>query len=157
MNKGVKKIAKSNSFRQLIKYGIVGAIGFVVDFGIFYILVKIFSVHYPFSQLISDVLGGNVSVNMIDTDISHLIGSVIAITNNFILNSYFTFKVTDKKIKRFLSFVGVAIPGLVLSTFLITLFIGVLGMNDFVSKILATGIVALIQFVINKFVTFRQR
>lgn len=157
MKLSTKNILKSNSFRQLIKYGIVGTIGFAIDLGIYYILVVKFEVNYPFAPFISDLLGGNMSVKMLNIDTSYIIGSAVAIVNNFILNSYFTFKVTDKKLKRFASFAGIAAIGLVIGTMLITFFIGVLGMDEMLAKIIATIIVALIQFVVNKFVTFKKK
>jgi len=155
MKLSIVEILRSQSFKQLIKYGMVGVVGFAIDFGIYYLLVVKFSVHYPFTPFLSDLLGGNMSVKMLDIDTSHIIGSAFAITNNFILNSYFTFKVTDKKLKRFASFAGIASIGLVISTLLITLFIGILGLDEMLAKVAATIIVAMLQFIVNKFFTFK--
>lgn len=157
MREKINKLTKKRGIRQLVKYGIVGSVGMVIDMGIFYLLAVKFSVQYPISQYIRELLGGRMPVYLIDADISHIISSIIAITNNFILNSYFTFKVTDNKFKRFLSFAGVAAIGLVISTTLITLFVGKIKMDEMPAKILATCIVAAIQFIINKFFTFKQQ
>lgn len=156
MREKIDNIVKQKSFRQLIKYGMVGVVGLGIDMGIYYLLVRKLSVHYPFSSFISNLLGGNMSVGMLDILISNIISSTLAIINNFILNSYFTFKVTDKKLKRFASFVSIAIVGMVISSMLLTLFIGVMKMDDMLSKIFAICIVAAIQFGINKFFTFKQ-
>lgn len=134
----------------------VGIVGLAIDMGVYYLLVRKLSVHYPFSSFISNMLGGNMSVGMLDILISNIISSTLAIINNFILNSYFTFKVTDKKLKRFVSFAGIAAIGMVISSMLLTLFIGVMKMDDLISKMLAIFIVAAIQFGINKFFTFKQ-
>ncbi|MDR2955737.1 MAG: GtrA family protein [Prevotella sp.] len=155
MKRQITDLAKSNSVKQLIKYGLVGSVGIIIDMGVFYLLADKFSVQYPFSPHISELLGNRFSLHVIDTDISHITSSILAIINNFILNSYFTFKVTDSKIKRFLSFTGIAAVGLVISTSLITFFVGSLQMDEMIAKILATCIVAAMQFVVNKFFTFK--
>lgn len=135
----------------------VGVVGFAIDFGVYYLLVVKLAVHYPFTPFLSELMNGSMSVKMLDIDTSHIIGSALAIINNFILNSYFTFKVTDKKLKRFASFAGIASIGLVVSTLLITLFIGVLGLDEMLAKVIATLIVAFLQFIVNKLFTFKQK
>lgn len=96
------------------------------------------------------------SVHVVNTDVSHIISSALAIINNFILNSYFTFKVTDKKLKRFFSFIGVAAVGLIISTTLMTVFVGKFQLDEMLSKALALAIVVAVQFFINKFFTFKE-
>ncbi len=157
MKLSIKEILRSQSFKQLIKYGMVGVVGFAIDFGVYYLLVVKLAVHYPFTPFLSELMNGSMSVKMLDIDTSHIIGSALAIINNFILNSYFTFKVTDKKLKRFASFAGIASIGLVVSTLLITLFIGILGLDEMLAKVIATLIVALLQFIVNKLFTFKQK
>ncbi len=156
MKQQISKLAKQKAVRQLIKYGLVGIVGLVIDMGIYYLLVTKYSVHYPFSVTISAILGGNMSVGMLDILISNIISQTLAVINNFILNSYFTFRVTDNKLKRFSSFASVAIVGMIISSMLLTLFIGVLKIDDMVAKVIAIFIVAAIQFGINKFFTFKQ-
>ena len=156
MKSKIKGLAQKEGVKQLFKYGLVGISGLIIEMTVFYLLTKKFSVQYPFSFGLSDLLGGRMSVHVINTDTSHVISSFIAIINNFILNSYFTFKVTDKKLKRFMTFIGVAAIGLVISTTLMTIFVGRFGMDEMLSKALALAIVVAIQFVINKFFTFKE-
>lgn len=148
---------KSNTFKQLMKYGVVGGVGFVIEFGIFFLLNNYLNVHYPFSSQVANIVDHTLSVETVDTGISHVISCVVAITNNFILNSYFTFKITDHKLKRFLSFFGIAAVGLIISTSLLTFFIHTIGLNDLLGKLIATCIVAILQFGFNKFFTFKQQ
>lgn len=157
MKDKISNIAKRKSVRQLIKYGLVGIVGLIIDMCVYYLLVIKFSVHYPISSFISSLLDGKMSINMIDILISNIISSTLAIINNFLLNSYFTFKVTDNKLKRFASFAGIAVIGMIISSMLLTLFIGVMKIDDMISKVLAIFIVAAVQFVINKLFTFKQR
>ncbi|MBN9300998.1 MULTISPECIES: GtrA family protein [Dysgonomonas] len=157
MKQQISNLIKSDSIKQLIKYGLVGVVGLVIDMGVYYLLVTKYSVHYPFSNHISTLLAGKMSVGMLDILISNIISSTLAVINNFILNSYFTFKVTDNKLKRFTSFAGIAVVGMVISSMLLTLFIGVMKMDDMLAKAFAICIVAAIQFIINKFFTFKQK
>ena len=156
MKQQISNLARQKYIRQLIKYGLVGIVGLIIDMGLYYLLVTRLSVHYPFSNTVSALLKGNMSVGMIDILISNIIGQTLAVINNFILNSYFTFKVTDNKLKRFFSFGSVAIIGMVISSMLLTLFIGVLNIDDLIAKVIAIFIVAAIQFAINKFFTFKE-
>lgn len=157
MKRQINELTKKRGIRQLVKYGMVGSVGMVIDMGLFYLLAVKLSVQYPISAYIGELLGGKIPIHVIDADISHIISSIVAITNNFILNSYFTFKVTDNKLQRFLSFAGIAAIGLLISTTLITLFVGKIKMDEMLAKIIATCIIAAIQFTINKFFTFKQR
>ena len=132
-------------------------VGLVIDMGIYYLLVDKFSVHYPFSQAICDtLLGGKMSAGMFDILVSNIISSTLAVINNFILNSYFTFKVTDKKLKRFASFAGIAAIGMIISSGLLTLLIGIWGINEMLAKGIAVLFVAMVQFIINKLFTFKE-
>lgn len=158
MNLMIEKVislAKSNTFKQLMKYGIVGGVGFAIEFSIFFMLNNYWNVQYAFAPQICSLLEHSLSLETINTGISHIISCVVAITNNFILNSYFTFKVTNHKFKRFLSFFGIASIGLVVSTSLLTFFIQSLELGDMFGKLLATGTVAVLQFGFNKFFTFK--
>lgn len=157
MKKQITDLAKKKGLRELVKYGLVGSVGLVIDMGVFYLLAVKFSVQYPISVYIREFLGDKIPLHVIDADISHVISSLLAITNNFILNSYFTFKVTDNKLQRFMSFTGIAVVGLVISTALITLLVGKFKMDEMYAKIIATCFVAALQFVINKYFTFRTR
>lgn len=118
---------------SFVKYGIVGILGLVVDLGIFYLLNKVLGVNYVVSNFIS---------------------STLAVIHNFILNSYFTFKVTNHKRKRFLYFYVVALVGMAISTGLLALMIDVLKLDSMIAKMIAIFIVAILQFFINKKFTF---
>ncbi|MFV0329499.1 MAG: GtrA family protein [Dysgonomonas sp.] len=156
MKQKINDLIKSDEIKQLVKYGMVGVVGLVIDMGVYYLLVNKYSVHYPFSSHLSNLLDGKMSVGMLDILISNIISSTLAVINNFILNSYFTFKVTDNKLRRFASFAGIAIFGMIISSMLLTLFIGIMKMDDMLAKAFAICIVAAIQFLINKFFTFKE-
>lgn len=119
---------------KFVKYSIVGVLGLVVDMGVFYLMNKKLGINYVVSNITS---------------------STLAVVHNFILNSHFTFKVTDNKIKRFISFYLIALIGMAISTGLLALFIDGLKMETMTAKFISVFIVAFIQFFFNKKITFR--
>lgn len=121
---------------KFIKYGLVGALGLVVDMGIFYLMNQKLGINYAISNITS---------------------SSLAVIHNFILNSYFTFKVTDKKLQRFVSFYLIALVGMAISTGILALFIDLLKIDSMLSKLIAVLFVATIQFFFNKKLTFRTK
>ena len=118
---------------RFLKYGIVGALGLIVDMGIFYLLHKMLGMNYIVANIIS---------------------SSLAVIHNFILNSHFTFKVKDKLIKRFVSFYLIALVGMALSSGLLALMIDGFRMDSMIAKMISVLIVAMIQYFLNKKLTF---
>ena len=55
-----------------------------------------------------------------------------------------------------MSFASIAIVGMIISSMLLTLFIGIMKIDDMLAKVFAIFIVAAIQFAINKFFTFKE-
>jgi len=131
----LKKYA-NHGITRFIKYGLVGVLGLVVDMAVFYLMNKKLGINYVVSNIAS---------------------SSLAVIHNFILNSYFTFNVTDKKLQRFLSFYAIALIGMAISTGLLALFIDVLKLDSMISKLLSIIIVALIQYFFNNKLTFRTK
>ncbi len=141
------------SHKEIIKYGLVGISGMAVEWIFFFIF--------------RDTLGINYLI-------SHILGSAIAILNNFILNSYFTFKTTDKIFKRATSYFGIAAIGLAISSLLLPIGVKVVDacFSDIihyfssvdynkavqnVAKVGATFIVVALQFFANKYFTFKKK
>lgn len=138
------------SYKEFIKYGLVGVIGLGVEWLAFF--------------LFRDYLGINYIV-------SHVLSCVLAIINNFLLNSFFTFKATDKIVQRALSFFGIAGVGIVISTILLPLLVQfygfIVGQFDLeffsqkiiqnIAKLTTTGIIAFLQFFFNKYFTFKKK
>lgn len=130
----IKLMTQSESFRQLVKYILIGVLGLVVDFGIYTILTH---------------LGLNV-------EITNIISSSCGIINNFLWNSFTNFKVYDRFLLRFLSYFLVGQLTTVFTTVALFIFVNQLGFNNLIVKIVATFVATLIQFVINKLITFRK-
>lgn len=137
------------SVKELVKYGIVGVVGLGVDWIAFFIFRDFFGLNYI---------------------ASHVLSSMLAITNNFILNSYFTFKATDKIWKRAISFFSIAGIGLVIGSILLPVFVKLISITltyvDFslttkvvqnLSKLIITVVIAALQFFLNKYYTFKKK
>ena len=132
--KNLEKIMQSQNFKQLIKYILIGILGLVVDFGI-YILLTTFKVN---------------------AEIANMISSTCGIINNFIWNSYANFKVYDRLFLRFISYFLVGQITTVFTTVSLFVFATKLGFPHLIVKVVATFIATLIQFVINKVITFKK-
>lgn len=139
------------SYKEVLKYGIVGVIGLGVEWISFFIFRDIFNLNYI---------------------VSHILGSILAISNNFILNSYFTFKATDKIWQRAASFFGIAAIGLIISSALLPILVSLLNycitsvdadinisqkVIQNLAKLGATAFVTIMQFFLNKYFTFKKK
>ena len=130
----IKTAIYSEDFVQLVKYVLIGALGLVVDFGIYTILT-----HFK-----------------MNVEIANIISSTCGIINNFLWNSYTNFKVHDRMILRFISYFIVGQITTVFTTISLFVFVTKLGYPHLMVKVIATFMATLIQFVINKVVTFRK-
>ena len=114
----------------------IGCTGASLDFIIFWLLTNRFCFHYQ---------------------LSNFIGVLFGITNNFFLNAYFNFKTTDRLFVRFISFLGVGLTGWGMSAGLLWVFIDRMGMANAYAKLLTIFFVTAVQFVLDKFITFKKR
>ena len=121
-------------YRQLFLYGVIGGFSAFLDFCVYTILYKL-GVPYLVSNVISTHCG---------------------IISSFILNRHYNFKVKDKAKLRFLSFYIIGLIGLAISSGLLYLAISCYHFHEIYSKISTIIVVALLQFVLNKFITFRK-
>lgn len=129
----IKRLYKK--FRHLILYGLIGSSSALLDFLIFTLLTEVFGVYYLIANCISVTCG---------------------LTNSFILNRKYNFKVTDKTLKRAVMFFAVGYCGLALNSTLLYVFINYVHLAIPISKLCAMAIEVLLQFVVNSLVTFRK-
>jgi putative flippase GtrA len=95
-----------------------------------------------------------------NTGINEYVINIISVNagiiTSFILNTKFNFRPTDKMGRRFLSFYAIGVTGLLLSQGI--LYTGeYLKIEVFSVKVASIFIVALYQFLLNKFITFRTK
>lgn len=121
--------------RELVLYCLIGCTGVAIDYLVFTILTRCWDMHYQLANALSVSMG---------------------IGNNFVWNCWKNFKVKDRIFLRFCSFYSVGLVGLGISAGLLFLFVEIVEFNVWVSKLGIIFIVTTIQFLLNKFVTFRK-
>lgn len=120
-------------FRELILYGLIGGFCAALDFGV-YTMLGLW-IPYLWANVISVHCG---------------------IFTSFFLNRSLNFKVKDKAAQRFTIFYLVGLSGLALSEGLIWLLASQFAWNPILAKLLTVFVVALYQFLLNKFITFKK-
>lgn len=129
-------LIKSETFRQLIIYGIIGVIGLFVDFGVYWLEVY--------------QLG-------IQVELANFISSSCGLINNFLWNSFLNFKVRDHLIRRFIKYYVVGQITTLFTTVCLYVFVTLLGQNKMVVKMIATLVATMLQFGVNKKFTFNKK
>lgn len=114
-------------------YGIIGAFSVGLDFLIYSILVI-------------------VGVNLL---LANVVGVNIGIVTSFCLNRKHNFRVTDHTRRRFMTFYIVGLIGLAISTGMLLVMVDLVGCDEYLAKIVTIVAVALIQFFLNKTITFK--
>ncbi len=122
-------------WEKLFKFGIVGVSGIGVDFGITY--------------LSKDRL-------LFNKYLANSVGFIAAATTNYLLNRYWTFESSSVKVlMQYISFMVIAVCGLIINNFIIYLSHQRKGwLKFYMAKIFATGVVFLWNFTLNYLVTF---
>lgn len=123
-------------FRNLILYGIIGGCCAALDFGIYTILCYFDLLPYLWANVISIHCG---------------------IFCSFFLNRSINFRVKDKATLRFFSFYTVGLVGLGISEGMLFLMVEQAGWNELVCKLVSIVVVALVQFCLNKYITFKTK
>lgn len=121
-------------FRNLILYGIIGGFCSALDFVIYTVLCHYDVLPYLWANVISVHIG---------------------IFTSFILNRQLNFKIKDKTPQRFLSFYLVGLTGLGISSLMLYLMVDYANWNEIVCKLITIIVVALVQFFLNKYITFK--
>jgi putative flippase GtrA len=126
--------SKRSLLREVFLYGVIGGSTATLDVLLFQLLftsgVPLFSANF-------------ISVN-------------IAIATSFALNARFNFKKTDELVKRASKFFSVGYFGLLISFALLWLGVDVMELEELYVKIFSVVVAAAVQYVLNKFLTFRR-
>jgi dolichol-phosphate mannosyltransferase len=127
--------------KRFIRFGISGFSGVFVDFGVFYVLRSVLSLGLTRSTILS---------------------SEIAIINNFLWNDAWTFgdisreqKGWRKRFKRLLKFNVICLSGLILNVLIVNFLFNVLGINEYLAKLIAIATVTLWNFWFNLKLSWR--
>ena len=116
---------------QFMKFGIVGVIAFIIDYGVMIFLTEVFGVPYLISTTIS---------------------FVVSVVFNYFASMRFVFKRKDDMSRRreFIIFVVLSVCGLAINDVLMWLMVDSLFIDYRISKIVVTVVVAVWNFVTRK-------
>ena len=117
------------------KYCLVGVINTAIGYGIVALLIWL----------------------KIIPELANFIGYIIGISISYFLNHHFTFSQSqtyDSHIKRFLRFAGLMMIAFLMNLIALFLCYRVFCFNIYLSQALATGVYAIVGFVLNKKITW---
>ena len=133
MHAGVRKPA---NWLQLVRFGLVGASGYVVNLAVFSALVLGFDVHYRWAAVCS---------------------FLVAVTNNYLLNRAWTFRGARGHFAfQGMRFLVVATAALVANLLVLEALVA-LGLPEVPAQAIAIVLVTPLNFVGNKLWSFRRR
>ena len=132
----MSKIAKKENLIQLVEYGIIGILGFLVDLGIFYFVQRL---------------------EVLPIEVVNIISSSIVLIHNYLWNSYVTFKVYDRFWFRLVGYFLVGQITTLFTTICLWIFVTILHQDKYAVKIISMIVAVLLQFLINKKVTFKRK
>lgn len=119
---------------KFLKFCVVGVTGTVVDFGLTWICKEKFKT---------------------PKFVANAIGFVVAATSNYFLNRWWTWGSTNSQVGvEYTKFFAVSLIGLGLNTLILYILHEKMKVNFWVSKVFATGVVMIWNFLANNFFTF---
>lgn len=131
----MNELMQRETFREFLKFAIVGVLSTIIDWGVFYILEK-FSLYYLIAKIFSFSL---------------------AVINSYIWNRKWTFRSHNlNKTQEFSKFMLAALIGLGINTLIFYFAVSYLHLIYLYSLIIATAIVLSWNFTINKIWVFKK-
>ncbi len=136
-NRNVGPASGTSQMMRLLKFCLVGGSGVFVDMGVFYLLVD------------PAMLGWNLTPGKV-------VAAEVAILNNFTWNDLWTFRDLaseqrgmSARFKRFVTFNGICLIGILLSVLLLNFQVRVLGFNPYLANLVSIVIVTAWNFLMN--------
>ena len=120
---------------QFFRYGFVGAIAYLVDFGLLFVFTEYAGIPYLISAALSFLAG---------------------LATNYLLSILWVFKTrsVENRMAEFSMFTFIGVAGLGLNELLLWIFTGLIGWHYLLSKLAATPLVFLWNFFVRRVVLF---
>ena len=132
----LKELINNNDLITLIRFSIVGVGNTLVNWGIFFIL-NAFGVYYI---------------------ISNIIAYIIATINSYIWNSLWVFKYRQGlNINTSVKFFILNLVGLTVNTTIMYILVDILNFNKFIALVIASVLVVMMNYTINKLWVFKEK
>lgn len=149
MQKKLSDFLKSDQFRELFLYFIIGVLTTIVAY---------FS-YWATTRLILFASGGQTVTVAIETA-GTLVSHVISIMFAFVMNKRFVFRTAGWRGKQFWrevwTFTTARLLSLVLDVAIMGFALGVLGMNDLLAKLIVQFLIVAVNYFASKFWVFRK-
>ena len=118
-------------FEQLVKFGIVGVIAFVIDYGLLVVLTELAGVNYLISATIS---------------------FAVSVVFNYVASMRYVFARREdmSRHREFVIFVGLSVVGLLINDALMYLGTDIMGISYLVVKLFATVVVMAWNYITRK-------
>ena len=116
---------------QLMKFGVVGVIAFIIDYGLMVLLTEVFGIDYLVSATVS---------------------FTVSVIFNYIASMRYVFRHREGMSKRreFIIFVTLSVLGLLINDLIMWVGTGLWGISYLITKIAATAVVMVYNFVTRK-------
>lgn len=127
----LKKIFQTKLIKQILKFVVIGGIAFAIDYALLYICTEFLDIYYLISSIIS---------------------FTVSVIFNYIASIKWVFKVDEKQNKKyqFILFIILSIIGLVINQIIMWITVEQLGIFYMFSKLFATFIVMVWNFISRK-------
>lgn len=133
----MKIIHSQDTFYQLIRYGFVGGIAFVADYGSLYALTEWCGIQYLVSAALAFIIG---------LTINYLLSNWIVFSTHRLQNRWIEFAI----------FAVIGVIGLGLNEVIMYVCCEKIGMHYMVAKLISTALVFLWNFFVRKLILFNQ-
>jgi putative flippase GtrA len=122
---------------QLVRFGFVGGIGFVINVAVYALLVRVFHIEYHVAA----------------------VGAwLVAVANNFVMNRHWTFDARGERAhEQAVRFLLVSLVAFGFSQLVLTLLVEVDGMHKVLAQAIAVAASTPLNFIGNKLWSFRAR
>jgi len=121
---------------QFVKFGFVGALSTVIDWGIYFALTRLCHINYIPAKMIS---------------------FSVAVMNSYLLNRVWTFQIQkNASFKEFIKFIMIALIGLSLNTLIMFIVVDKIKLIDIWGLVIATVIVVFWNFSSSRFWVFKE-
>lgn len=117
--------------KQFMKFGVVGTIAFIIDYGLMVLLTEVFGINYLVSTTVS---------------------FIVSVIFNYIASMRYVFRHKEdmSRRKEFVIFVVLSVIGLIFNDALMWLFTSIVGISYLISKLIATVMVTFYNFLTRK-------
>ena len=127
-------ILNLESFKQMVRYGVVGVIGASIHFGTVILLVEVFKQNPVYSSAF---------------------GFSIVVAISYLLNKHWTFKVKEKgKSNRFFKYIVVSCLGFGINVSIMYYSVNIAHWSYILGQSIVTVVIPVSNFTLNKFWTF---